>query len=89
MTDSATTTDHEEIRHWVEQRSGRPACVQATENGSSAVLRIDFREPDEGLEEIPWEEFFRIFDENNLAFLHQDRSADGKVSRFHKFVHRP
>jgi hypothetical protein len=52
------------------------------------VLRIDFGEPDESLMEISWDEFFRIFDETGVEFLHQDRTADGNVSRFHKFVDR-
>ena len=39
-------------------------------------------------EEIPWEEFFMKFEESGLAFLHQDMTSDGKVSRFHKFVRR-
>ena len=40
------------------------------------------------LEEIEWDEFFRKFEESDLAFLHQDRTGDGKLSRFHKFVRR-
>jgi hypothetical protein len=41
------------------------------------------------LEEIDWDEFFRIFDENRLAFLHQDETRDsGGTSRFNKFVER-
>jgi hypothetical protein len=47
---------------------------------------VDFGEPEENLEEISWDEFFAIFDENDLAFLHQEKTADGKVSRFNKFV---
>jgi hypothetical protein len=31
-------------------------------------------------------EFFRIFDENGLAFLYQDKTASGNTSRFTKFV---
>jgi hypothetical protein len=27
-------------------------------------------------------------EESELAFLHQDRTSDGKLSRFHKFVRR-
>ena len=42
--------------------------------------------PLEGLEEIEWDEFFQKFDESDLAFLYQDRTKDGKISRFHKFV---
>lgn len=54
------------------------------------ILRIDFPgySGADSLEEIPWEEFFEKFDEKKLAFLHQDRTVDGKQSRFFKFVAR-
>ena len=80
MAEATRTTDHEEIKKWAEQRGGRPAKVEGTEG----LLRIDFREPDENLEEIPWSKFFEIFDENDLAFLYQ---AEGE-SRFNKFVNK-
>ena len=89
MSDSQMTTDHKTIRRWVEERKGRPATVKATEeDGHAGILRIDFAPKDEGLEEIGWEDFFRKFDESRLAFLHQDRTKDGELSRFHKFVRR-
>jgi hypothetical protein len=53
-------------------------------NGDPGILRIDFGEPDEGLEEISWDDWFRAFDENELAFLHDDDSE----SRFNKLVSR-
>ncbi len=84
MSEANTTTDHDEIRKWVEERDGRPSRVKTS--GKGGVLRIDFREPEESFEEISWDEFFKIFDENNLAFLHQEKTADGKMSRFNKFV---
>ena len=40
------------------------------------------------MEPIEWDEFFRIFDENNLAFLYQEQTKDGGESRFSKFVDR-
>jgi hypothetical protein len=43
---------------------------------------------EEGLDAIEWDEFFRTFDENNLAFLYQERTATGRKSRFAKFVDR-
>src|SRR3954454_5266867 len=89
MSDSHTTTDHKTIRNWAEQRDGRPATVRATEeDGHAGILRIDFGPREERLEEIGWDEFFRKFDEAGLAFLYQDRTKDGKPSRFHKFVRR-
>jgi hypothetical protein len=87
--EAGTTTDHNEIRKWAEARGGKPATVKSTERGNEpGVLRIDFDPPDEALEEISWEEFFKKFDKEKLAFLHQDRTADGHLSRFHKFVNR-
>ncbi|HEX5887533.1 MAG TPA: hypothetical protein VFY61_02470 [Pyrinomonadaceae bacterium] len=88
--ESKTTTDHEEIRQWVEERDGHPAIVKGTEKGGSAMLRIDYPgfSGEDKLEEITWDEFFEIFDENNLAFLYQDKTQEGGESRFSKFVSR-
>ena len=86
MSEAKTTTDHDEIRKWVEARKGRPSRVKTS--GEGGLLRIDFRESDEEFEELSWDEFFGIFDENELAFLCQDKTADGKTSRFNKFVSR-
>lgn len=90
MSSAQTTTDHDQIRKWIEARKGRPSVVGATaDNGrAGALLRIDFGDRDEALDEIEWEEFFRIFEDSNLAFLHQDKTADGQQSRFSKFVSR-
>lgn len=89
MSDSETTTDHNLIKKWAEERAGRPATVRETEeDGHAGILRIDFGPKEERLEEIGWDEFFRKFDESDLAFLYQDRTKDGKLSRFHKFVQR-
>ena len=89
MAESKTTTDHDEIRRWIEARGGRPASVAETgDRDDPGVLRVDFGDEDEGLQEISWEEFFRAFDENELAFLYQDETSDGEQSRFNKFVRR-
>ena len=86
MSASKTTTNHDTIRKWAEGRDGHPARVKGASDGG--LLRIDFGKPEERLEEIPWEQFFEIFDENKLTFLYQDRTEDGKVSRFFKFIDR-
>jgi hypothetical protein len=86
--DSKVTTDHETIRHWVEERDGKPARVKGTGGGDDAgLLRIKFSD-DEDLEEIPWDEFFEEFEKSNLAFLYQDVTAEGGTSRFFKFIDR-
>ena len=89
MARANVTTDHDKIRTWAEARGGHPATVKDTETDDEAgILRLDFDPPDEGLEKISWDEFFEKFDEKDLAFLFQDKTAGGKTSRFHKFVSR-
>lgn len=91
MPSSQTTTDHEKIRQWTEERKGYPATVSATgDEEDPGILRIDFDYDgkDEGLTRISWEEFFRAFDDNKLAFIYQDKKADGSPSTFFKFVRR-
>ncbi|HVW91780.1 MAG TPA: hypothetical protein VHB74_04150 [Devosia sp.] len=83
---SETTTDHDAIRKWVEARGGHPARVKG--RGPGGILRVDFGEPEESLEEISWDEFFKVFDDNDLAFLYQDKTHDGKTSRFNKLIER-
>lgn len=83
---SGTTTNHKTIQEWAEARDGRPSVIRT--KGQGGVLRIDFGEKDEDFDEISWEEFFKIFDENKLAFLYQDKTKDGETSRFNKFVER-
>ena len=88
MAEARKLTDHDDIRRWIEDRGGRPARVKATAEDGGGILRVDFREPDQGLEELSWEEFFEIFDSNRLALLEQEETAGGSVSRFAKFVDR-
>jgi hypothetical protein len=88
---SHTTTDHDEIRRWVEEHDGKPAAVRGTgSNGDPGILRIDFPggSGSESLEVMDWNEWFQKFDENNLAFLYQEQKADGSDSTFFKLVER-
>ena len=88
---SKTTTNHDEIRRWVEARRGRPAHVKQTaRDGDVGILRIDFPSygGEDTLEELTWEEFFAKFDREKLAFLYQDVTASGETSFFNKLVGR-
>jgi hypothetical protein len=86
---SLTTTDHDTIRKWAEERNGKPATVKSTKSKDDAgILRINFPgySGEDSLEEISWDEFFEKFDEKHLKFLYQDETAGGKESRFFKFI---
>jgi len=87
--EALATKDLEEIRAWAEARGGKPAHVCGTGRGEDpGMLRIDFPgySGAGSLEEISWEEWYEKFKDNNLTFLYQDKTKDGKESRFFKLV---
>lgn len=89
--ESQVTTDHAEIRKWVDERGGRPARVKdSAKEAGGGLLRIDYPgfTGEDTLEAITWDEFFKTFEENNLAFLYQDETKAGKESRFSKLIDR-
>jgi hypothetical protein len=85
------TTDHNKIRKWAEERGAHPAAVKGTTGrGDAGLLRIDYPgyRGKETLKEISWDEFFKKFDDEKLAFLYQEKTATGRTSRFSKLVSR-
>lgn len=87
--ESKITTDHEAIMKWAEDRGGHPVRVRGTgDEKGGGPLRIDFDGKEASLQEISWEEFFEQFEDKKLAFLYQDKTADGHESRFFKLVNR-
>ena len=84
MASARRTKDHDEIRRWVEDRGGIPTIVE----GTGGLLRVDFIEGkgsggrEDSLQEVDWDEWFRIFDDRGLEFLFV---PDGE-SRFFKLV---
>lgn len=88
---SHTTTDHKEIRRWVEDHDGTPSTVRGTaRERAPGVLRIDFPggTTEADLQHIGWDEWFEKFDREKLAFLYQERKSDGDDSTFFKLVNR-
>ena len=90
MSSSKTATDLKEIKKWAEKRGGKPAKVKGVGNGKEGdgLIRIDFPgySGADSLQEITWEEWYEIFQDRGLEFLYQDKTADGKESRFFKLV---
>lgn len=88
MAQSETTTDHETIQRWVEEHDGVPMKVKNTEKGDSALLRIGFPNnkysESDNLEEISWDDFFRVFEEKELALLYEPE----KDNLFTKLISR-
>src|SRR4051812_25458221 len=83
--------DHDEIRQWAEERGARPARVKGTGgNGDPGIIRLDFPgyTGADKLEPLPWSQWFKAFDANDLALIVQDRTASGRRSNFNKLVSR-
>ncbi len=89
-----TTVSRAEILEWAETRGGRPAKIKLDngESDSPEIITILLEPSDEskneGTEEISWDDFFYLFDLNNLAFVYKDRDADGKISNYFEFLDR-
>ena len=61
--ESKTTTDHNEIKKWVEDRKGKPARVKGTEDNQNdtRLLKINFPGyEEESLENISWDELMMV-----------------------------
>jgi ferritin-like metal-binding protein YciE len=88
---SMAMTDHDEIRQWAEARGAKPACVKGTgKGGDTGMIRLDFPgySGAESLQPISWDDWFQKFDEQDLALLHQEKTAGGQKSNFNKLISR-
>lgn len=91
MSASKTTTDHDTIRRWAEERGAKPSAVKGTgDEEDPGIIRLDFPGFGGGdsLVEISWEEFFQKFEESELALVYQEKTHDGEKSNFNKLVTR-
>ena len=74
---TTTTTDHAEIKKWVESHNGRPIRV-AMSDTAKELDTIKFRFPNEEYDneqtyqEISWDEWFSIFEHYNLQMVIND-----------------
>ncbi len=86
-----STTDHEQIRKWAEERGAKPACVRGTGAPDDVgMIRLDFPgySGEDKLQPISWDEWFEKFDERKLALVYQDETSGGQKSNFNKLVSR-
>lgn len=81
------TRNHDIIQRWAAARGAQPAAVPGSQyDGRPGVLRFDF--PGYGgreLQHISWDNWFRSFDERDLAFVYQETQKDGTPSNFFRF----
>jgi hypothetical protein len=88
---SRVLTDHDEIQRWAEERGATPARVRNTgDDEDPGIIRLDFPgySGQNSLEEISWDEWFEKLEDNNLALIVQEETANGQRSNFNKLVSR-
>lgn len=91
-----TTIDHEAIKRWAMMHQGNPQCINHVQaEGDKVGIRINFPGPDDDTflsddhppKDISWDEFFRIFDDQGLAFVYEEESR-GDPSLAYRFRRR-
>ena len=101
MAETVTLTDHDQIRDWAAARMGFPAVVDVSPaGGTQPMLRIvfdqyayaDTDQPERpvnagGYELVEWDEWFRLFDEQELALV-VSQDVPGLRDNFHEIVRR-
>lgn len=101
MAETRTLTDHDEIRDWAAARAGAPALQETDPSVHNAsVLRLvfgqhayqDHDQPERpettgGLELIDWDDWFKLFDERELALV-VEVEIPGRRDQFHEIIRR-
>lgn len=101
MADTITLTDHDAVRDWAAGRAGFPAIVDVSaQSGTQPLLRIVFdqqayqdvdraeRPPNAGgYELVEWSEWFKLFDEQELAVV-VAAEQPGRRDSWHQIVKR-
>jgi hypothetical protein len=101
MAETVTLTDHQGIRDWAAARAGFPAVVDVSpEAGTQPMLRLVFgqvayADTDRaerplnagGYELVEWDEWFRLFDEAELAMIVAE-DQPGRRDQYYQLVRR-
>lgn len=95
MTNKKVTTDHDEIKNWAEKHKAVPALIDDVDAGADKVgIRLDFPGDydekyldEEDTHDIDWESFFKVFEEQELAFIY-DNKLQSDPSWGYKFIKR-
>lgn len=95
MKNYTVTTNHQEIVSWVEKHAGKPALVDSPlHHSQDTAIRINFPGSSDERQlskarptkDISWHEFFRLFEEKKLAFIHYPDAVEPTYS--YRFIKR-
>jgi hypothetical protein len=96
--DSKITTNHEEIRDWIENNGGKPKIIDNIDAESDSIgIRVDFNGIDNDIylennlklgNNLAWSEFFDIFEKENLAFEYSIKFDKNNPALSYRFLNR-
>lgn len=84
-----TTQDSDHIRDWIEDHGGKPAIRRDNEGTDDLDILFADLDREESLEVIPWEEFFEIMTERDLAFAYIDSEEERIKTQKFEFQNSP
>lgn len=74
------TTDHEEIRKWIEEKKGEPGIIRGISGSDGqGILTVVFGPPTPDIQVISWQEFFDTFEDQQLRFRYEDPIPDDEA----------
>jgi hypothetical protein len=77
------TIEHRQIIDWTRSRGGHPAIHRRRAESAKPV--ICFSPEAAG---VSWDEWMSVFDGGEWAFIYQDRTPEGELSRTWKIIPR-
>ena len=89
------TIEHEKIKQWITKNKGKPEIIDdPSGNGDMVGIRVEFQnESDkflkrEEIKETTWEQFFEIFESQQLAFEYDAEISSIDPSLSYRFLKR-
>lgn len=91
------TTDHGEIKEWMEKHQGTPSIIDQPNAAQDKIgIRVDFPgTADEAFlaegkyRKATWDEFFSVFDERRLRFVYDNEFSGEDFSNAYRFERQP
>ena len=75
--------EHAQIIEWTQNRGGHPVIKRPS---AEAALPVICFANEDG--EVSWDEWMSVFDDGEWAFIYQDRTPDGELSRTWRIIPR-
>jgi hypothetical protein len=89
------TIEHDKIKQWISKNKGKPEVIDdPSANGDMVGIRVEFPQAvdnylkKEEIQETTWEQFFAIFEEQQLAFEYDSEVSSVDPSLSYRFLKR-